>query len=105
MIGNDGISLPLPLSLSLSLSLSLFLSHSLSLSLTLSPPPLLPSFPPPFLCLLPTLSLSLSLSPFLLRFERDLYWFVYHVHDEAVLVASRGNLVKVLPHGCISWKH
>jgi hypothetical protein len=30
---------------------------------------------------------------------------VNHVHDEAVLVASWGNLIKVLPHGCISRKH
>ena len=109
---------------SLSLSLSLFLLSPLSpppsLSLILHPPPSSsisrsskPTFP--FLSLPPTslslahspclLSLSLPPSPILLRFERDLYWFVYHVHDEAVLVAGWGNLIKVLPHGGISRKH
>ena len=71
-------------------TLSLPYPSSLSLSLSCSPLPLSP---------------SLSLSPFLLRLEWDLYWFMYHVHDEAVLVASGGNLVQVLPHWCIRWKH
>ena len=43
--------------------------------------------------------------PILLRLERDLYWFVNHVHDEAVLVPSGGTIIQVLPHGHVRWKH